>query len=379
MTAALKDADAATARVGVELGNRRYDILVGHGLLESAGAYLKPLLARPRVFVVSDETVAALHLPRLLESFAGAGIAAESVVLPPGEATKDFRHLERLCRTLVGQGLERRDLILALGGGVIGDLAGFAAAIVLRGVGFVQLPTTLLAQVDSSVGGKTAIDLPEGKNLVGAFHQPRLVLADLDTLATLPRRELLAGYAEVVKYGLIEDAAFFAWLEQNGAALIAGDGALRRQAVLASCRAKAAIVARDETETGDRALLNLGHTFAHALEAELGYDERLRHGEAVAIGLVLAFQLSERLGLAPAGEAERLARHFAAVGLPTDARSLLGRRFEAARLIQHMRRDKKVAGGRITFILARGVGRAFVARDVDPAEAERLLAERLAA
>ena len=370
---------AATATVGVELGSRRYDILVGEGLLERAGAALLPLLNRRRVIVVSDETVAALHLPRLAKGLVDAGIAHEAVVLPPGEGTKDFRHLERLSRALIGHGLERRDLILALGGGVIGDLAGFAAAVVLRGVGYVQLPTTLLAQVDSSVGGKTAIDLPEGKNLVGAFHQPRLVLADLDALSTLPQRELLAGYAEVVKYGLIADPAFFAWLEENGAALIAGDAALRRHAVMTACRAKAAIVARDETESGDRALLNLGHTFAHALEAELGYDDRLRHGEAVAIGLVLAFELSERLGLAPGGEAKRIARHFAAVGLPTDARRLLGPRFEAARLVQHMRRDKKVSGGRITFILARGIGRAFVARDVDPAEAERLLAERLAA
>jgi len=366
-------------RVGVELGSRRYDILVGRGLLETAGATLLPLLARQRVVVVSDETVARLHLPRLAAGLDAAGIAHEAVVLPPGEGTKDFRHLEQLTRALVAKGVERRDLILALGGGVIGDLAGFAAAVFLRGVGFVQLPTTLLAQVDSSVGGKTAIDLPEGKNLVGAFHQPRLVLADLDALSTLPPRELRAGYAEVVKYGLIEDPAFFAWLEANGRALIAGDAALRRHAVLTSCRAKAAIVARDETETGDRALLNLGHTFAHALEAELGFDDRLRHGEAVAIGMVLAFALSERLGLAPAGDTARVARHLTAVGLPTDPRSLLGPGFDAARLVQHMRKDKKVSGGRITFILARGIGRAFVARDVDPAEAERLLAERLAA
>jgi 3-dehydroquinate synthase len=371
---------AATAKVGVELGSRRYDILVGEGLLERAGAELLPLLERKRVLVVSDATVAALHLPRLAAGLAAAGIEHRSVVLPPGEGTKDFRHLEQLTRALVAEGVERRDLILALGGGVIGDLAGFAAAVILRGVGYVQLPTTLLAQLDSSVGGKTAIDLPEGKNLVGAFHQPRLVLADLDTLATLPPRELRAGYAEVVKYGLIDDPLFFAWLEANGPALIAGDAALRRHAVMTACRAKAAIVARDETETGDRALLNLGHTFAHALEAELGYDDRLRHGEAVAIGLVLAFELSERLGLAPAGDAKRIARHFRAVGLPTDPQYLRGpQQFDAARLIHHMRKDKKVSGGRIAFILARGIGRAFVARDVDPAEAERLLAERLAA
>ena len=380
MRSSAEESPASTARVGVELGSRRYDILVAPGLLERAGTELLPLLSRKRVLVVSDETVAALHLPRLAEGLATAGIEYKAVVLPPGEATKDFGHLEQLTRAIVGHGVERRDLILALGGGVIGDLTGFAAAVTLRGIGFVQLPTTLLAQVDSSVGGKTAIDLPEGKNLVGAFHQPRLVLADLDALATLPRRELLAGYAEVVKYGLIDDPAFFAWLERNGSALIDGDAELRRHAVMTSCRAKAAIVARDETETGDRALLNLGHTFAHALEAEVGYDGALLHGEAVAIGMVLAFELSERLGLAPAGEADRIRRHFDAVGLPTDIHRAAGqRRFDAARLIQHMRKDKKVSGGRITFILARGIGRAFVARDVDPAEAERLLAEQLAA
>jgi 3-dehydroquinate synthase len=380
MNSSPEETPASTARVGVELGSRRYDILVGPGLLERAGAQLLPLLSRKRVLVVSDETVAALHLPRLAEGLLAAGIEHQAMVLPPGEATKDFAHLEQLTRAIVKHGIERKDLILALGGGVIGDLTGFAAAVTLRGIGYVQLPTTLLAQVDSSVGGKTAIDLPEGKNLVGAFHQPRLVLADLDALATLPKRELLAGYAEVVKYGLIDDPGFFAWLEQNGEALIGGDAALRRHAVMTSCRAKAAIVARDETETGDRALLNLGHTFAHALEAEVGYDGALLHGEAVAIGMVLAFELSERLGLSPPGDADRIRRHFDRIGLPTGIHRASGqRRFDAARLIQHMRKDKKVSGGRITFILARGIGRAFVARDVDPAEAERLLADRLAA
>jgi len=373
----------------VELGSRRYDIRVGEGLLAEAGRHIAPLLKRPRVFVVSDSTVAALHLPTLAAGLAAQGIAHEAIVLPPGEGTKDFAHLERLCRALVERRCERSDLIVALGGGVIGDITGFAAAILLRGIGFVQIPTTLLAQVDSSVGGKTAIDLPEGKNLVGAFHQPRLVLADIGVLATLPRRELLAGYAEVAKYGLIDRPDFFAWLEAKGPALLAGDPALLRQAVVASCAAKAAIVARDETETGDRALLNLGHTFGHALETEAGYGERLLHGEGVAIGMVLAFQLSARLGLCPPEDAARVERHLAAVGLPTDPRGALGQGggagggagggIDPARLIAHMRRDKKVQDGRITFILARGIGRAFIARDVDPALAERLLADRLAA
>ncbi len=368
-------------RLGVELGSRRYDIVVGGGLLDEAGQHIGPLLKRPRVFVVTDSTVAGLHLPALAAGLAASGIQHESVVLPPGEGTKDFAHLERLCRALVEKRCERSDLLVALGGGVIGDITGFAAAILLRGIGFIQVPTTLLAQVDSSVGGKTAIDLPEGKNLVGAFHQPRLVLADTGVLATLPRRELLAGYAEVAKYGLIDRPDFWTWLEEHGAALLDGDTGLLGQAVATSCAAKAAIVARDETETGDRALLNLGHTFGHALETEVGYGDRLLHGEGVAIGMVLAFQLSALLGLCPAADAARVQRHLGAVGLPTSPRDAFGHGLgpDAARLIQHMRRDKKVQDGRITFILARGIGRAFIARDVDPALAERLLAERLAA
>ncbi len=381
-TAAATTRDAPQ-RLPVALGARSYDILVGEGLLATADRHLAPLLKRPRVVVVSDETVAALHLPTLTATLRAAGIAVESVVLPPGEQTKDFAHLERLCRRLVELGTERSDLLLALGGGVIGDLTGFAAAILLRGIGFVQLPTTLLAQVDSAVGGKTAIDLPEGKNLIGAFHQPRLVLADSGVLATLPRRELLAGYAEVVKYGLIDRPDFFAWLEQAGSALIAGDAAARRHAVLTSCAAKAAIVARDETESGDRALLNLGHTFGHALEAEVGFGDRLLHGEGVAIGMLLAFELSRDLGLCPAGDVERLRAHLRAIGLPDGEGPGLGGLLPPGlaprRLLHHMGRDKKVEAGRITFILARGIGRAFVARDVDPAAVEALLAARLAA
>jgi 3-dehydroquinate synthase len=329
--------------------------------------------------VVSDANVARLHLPTLAESLARAGIPHDQIVLPAGEATKDFTHLAELAQDLLARRIERNTLLVALGGGVIGDLVGFAASILLRGIDFVQIPTTLLAQVDSSVGGKTGINTPQGKNLVGAFHQPRLVLADLDALATLPRRELLAGYAEVVKYGLIEDHHFFAWLEGHGAALIEGDVEAQRHAVAQSCAAKAAIVAADERETGRRALLNLGHTFGHALEAECGFGEELLHGEAVAIGMVMAFDLSARLGLCPGADGARVARHLASVGLPTGLESLPQRRFAVDRLIEHMRRDKKVIGARIAFVLARGIGEAFLAKEVDLGEVEALLTEAVAA
>lgn len=357
----------------VELGDRGYDILVGADLVARAGERMKPVLTRPRVVVVTDETVARLHLPALIASLDAAGIAHGKIVLPAGEATKDFAHLERLVEELLAQRVERSTMLVALGGGVIGDIAGFAASVALRGLDFVQIPTTLLAQVDSAVGGKTAINTRHGKNLVGAFHQPRLVLADTGALATLPRRELLAGYAEVVKYGLIDDAAFFAWLEENGAALIAGDAARLRKAVAASCAAKARIVALDERETGPRALLNLGHTFGHALEAEAGYGGSVLHGEAVAAGMVMAFDLSVRLGLCPPEDAARMRRHLRAVGLPTGVEILGAGGRSAERLIGHMRQDKKVKDGRVTFILARGIGRAFIAHDVELDEVRRML------
>lgn len=357
----------------VELGERSYDILVGTNLIASAGTRMKPVLTRPRAVVVTDETVAKLHLAALEASLDGAGIAHGRIVLPAGEATKDFPHLERLIEELLAQRVERSTMLVALGGGVIGDIAGFAASIVLRGLDFVQIPTTLLAQVDSAVGGKTAINTKRGKNLVGAFHQPRLVLADTGALSTLPKRELLAGYAEVVKYGLIDDAAFFAWLEENGPALIAGDAALRRRAVAASCAAKARIVAMDERETGPRALLNLGHTFGHALEAEAGYGGAVLHGEAVAAGMVMAFDLSVRLGLCPAEDAARVRRHLLTVGLPTGSDILGPAARGVDRLIGHMRQDKKVKDGRVTFILARGIGRSFIAHDVELDEVRRML------
>ena len=367
---------SAAERVTVALGARSYDILVGRGLVAEAGARLAPVLRQKRVVVVTDETVAGLHLARLAAALDAAGIRHDAIIVPPGEATKDFAHYAKLCEDILALGVERATAIVALGGGVVGDLAGFAAATLLRGLDFIQMPTTLLAQVDSSVGGKTAIDSAHGKNLVGAFHQPVLVLADIDALATLPRRELLAGYAEVVKYGLIRDRGFYDWLEANGAALVAGDAAARQEAVRRSCEAKAAIVAADERETGERALLNFGHTFGHALEAATGFGDGLKHGEAVAVGMQLAFDLSVRLGLCKAETSERVRRHLAAVGLPTSPSGRAGA-LAADRLLALMRKDKKVSDGRITLILARDIGDAFVCRDVVPATLADFLAASL--
>ncbi len=351
--------------VRVVLGARSYDILVGSGLLLDAGRHIAPLLSRPRVVIVTDAHVAEHHLETLASGLDASGIRHDAVILPPGEQTKDFANLASLVDRLLDLQVERGDLIIALGGGVIGDLTGFAASILRRGADFIQVPTTLLAQVDSSVGGKTGINTRHGKNLVGSFHQPRLVLADIGSLRTLPPREWRAGYAEVVKYGLIDDPAFFAWLEQNGEAVLAGDAAALTHAVVTSCRAKARIVGADERESGQRALLNLGHTFGHALEAELGYSDRLLHGEAVAIGMQIAFDLSVSLGLCPAEDAERLRRHLAATGLAAHAGEL-GVALTPERLIDHMAQDKKAKAGRITFVLTKGIGRAFLTRDVPP-------------
>ncbi|GAB5467133.1 MAG: 3-dehydroquinate synthase [Rhodospirillales bacterium] len=370
---------AAPTRVTVALSGAPYDILVGPGLVAGLAEALQPFLARPRLFLVTEERVAALHLPAVRAALEEAGIAVEVLILPPGEASKSFAQLEALCRQLIDLQIERSDLLVALGGGVVGDLVGFAAAILLRGIDFIQLPTTLLAQVDSSVGGKTAIDIPEGKNLIGAFHQPRLVVADSDFLASLPARELRAGYAEVVKYGLLGDADFFAWLEEAGAAVLAGEGAALRHAVVVSCQAKAGIVARDELEAGERALLNLGHTFAHALETTQGYDGALLHGEAVSMGMVLAFQLSARLGLCDREAARTVERHLTSLGLPTTAAGLRCEGLSGAGLLALMQRDKKVSAGRVTFVLARGIGQAFLAKDVEPARVEALLDDWLAA
>ncbi len=356
--------------VRVELGARSYDVRIGAGLIGRAGAEIAPLLARPRAVIVTDTNVAANHLPALEAALAAEGISSEALALPPGEATKDWANLTRTVDWLLDQKVERRDIVIALGGGVIGDLAGFAAAVLRRGVRFVQIPTSLLAQVDSSVGGKTGINAAQGKNLVGAFHQPALVLADIDALATLAPRDFLAGYGEVVKYGLLGDAAFFEWLEAEGPALAAGDAGLRARAVHRSVQMKAEIVARDETEQGDRALLNLGHTFCHALEAATGYSGRLLHGEGVAIGCALAFETSARLGLCSQEDPSRVRAHLREMGMKTDLADIDGELPGAEGLLALMAQDKKVVDGRLRFILARGIGRAFVTSDV-PGEVVR--------
>jgi 3-dehydroquinate synthase len=353
--------------VPVALGGRAYEVLIGPGLIAEAGARIAPLLKRKRLAVVSDETVWGLHGPQFAAALEAAAITPLPVVIPPGEQAKSFEGLADVSNRLLSLGLDRGDLIAALGGGVVGDLAGFAAAIYKRGIDFVQIPTTLLAQVDSSVGGKTAIDTPHGKNLIGAFHQPRLVLADLGVLSTLPDREMRAGYAEVVKYGLLGDLAFFEWLEKHGVEVLAREPRALARAVARSVQMKAEIVAEDETEQGRRALLNLGHTFGHALEAETGYGAALLHGEAVAAGMALAFRFSAAQGLCAGQDASRAAFAIAAAGLPASLPEIPGHPFRAERLLAHMAQDKKAEDGRLTFVLARRLGEAFVAKAVDPA------------
>jgi len=373
--------DIRTLRV--DLAGRGYDIAIGPGLIDRTGELSAKLLARPRVIIVSDDVVAERYGARVFNSFKKAGVEASILFVPSGERSKEFDIFGQLMNGLLDQRPDRKTTLVALGGGVVGDLVGFAASVLLRGVDFIQLPTTLLAQVDSSVGGKTGINTRHGKNLIGAFYQPRLVLADTDVLDTLPRRELLAGYAEVVKYGLIDDPAFFDWCEQNATDLLNGNAAKRIHAIEQSCRAKARIVAADERETTDlRALLNLGHTFGHALEAETGFGPDLLHGEAVGTGMALAFDLSAKLGLCPVQDAERLRGHLAAVGLPVRLRSIGGdnrRQWNAGKLIEHMRGDKKAQAGKLTFILARGIGKAFVTRDVDESALRSLLDQAIAA
>jgi len=361
----------------VRLASTRYDVVVGNGLLARAGALLAPVLPQKRCVVITDTIVAALHLPTLMEGLAQTGVAATVITVPPGEASKSLDSFGRVMDALLGESVERRTTVVALGGGVVGDLAGFAAATALRGLPFVQVPTTLLAQVDSSVGGKTGINTVRGKNLVGAFHQPRVVLADTATLATLPPREKRAGYAEIVKAGLIGDFGLYEWCEANGRAVVADDPAAQAEAVLRACAFKAEIVGDDEREerpNDGRALLNLGHTFGHAIEAELGYGGAILHGEAVAIGLGLAFRLSAKLGLCDAAVAERVINHVALVGLPSEL-AMLNRRFSASRLIELMRRDKKMRDGRLHFVLARGIGAAFTSADVSPEAVTELLRE----
>ncbi len=370
--------DPLQQTVPVALPGREYDIHIGPGLLNRAGPLLTPLLRRKRVAIVTDENVARAHLKRLEAGLASAGITTVTLILPPGEATKGWVQLERVVEWLLTERIERGDLVIAFGGGVIGDLTGFAAAVVRRGVRFAQIPTTLLAQVDSSVGGKTGINTRHGKNLVGAFYQPVMVLADTDLLATLPQRDLLAGYGEVVKYGLLGDPGFFDWLESHGPALAAGDQAAQVYAVTRSCQMKAEIVLRDETEQGDRALLNLGHTFCHALEAATGYSDRLLHGEGVAIGCALAFELSARLGLCAQEDPSRVRAHLKTMGMKTDMADIAGDIPGAGALLELMGQDKKVVDGKLRFILARGIGRAFVTADVPREAVLALLGDALA-
>ncbi len=365
--------------VHVDLAERSYDVEIGPGLLAQSGERIAPLIKRKRVAVLTDETVAGLHLDALREGLASAGIGMNALALPAGEATKSWPHFERAVEWLLAEKVERNDIVVALGGGVIGDLVGFAAAVMRRGVRFVQIPTSLLAQVDSSVGGKTGINAPQGKNLIGAFHQPSLVLADTDVLGTLQARDFLAGYGEVVKYGLLGDAQFFEWLEDNGPLLASGDMAARVQAVTRSVQMKADIVARDETEQGDRALLNLGHTFCHALEAATDYSDRLLHGEGVAIGCALAFETSSRLGLCPQEDPSRVRAHLRAMGMKTDLADIPGELPDAETLVDLMAQDKKVVDGQLRFIMARGIGQAFVTSEVPRETVVSVLDDALAA
>src|SRR5436189_877623 len=378
MTAPLKHSEPIT--VGVALAERTYDIVIGRDVLQSLGARVATLRPGSRVAIVTDRNVAKHWLEKTEASLSGAGIATSHIIVDEGEGSKTYAGLEQVSEALIAAKIERNDLVVALGGGVIGDLAGFAAAILRRGVDFVQVPTSLLAQVDSSVGGKTGINSPHGKNLLGAFHQPVLVIADTAVLDTLSPRQFRAGYAEVAKYGVLGDEAFFAWLENNHGDVFAG-GAAREHAIATSCRAKAAIVSRDERETGERALLNLGHTFGHALEAATGFSDRLFHGEGVSVGMVLAAEFSAQLGMIPEADAARVERHLASVGLPTHLQDIAGFAQEgladADALMALMAQDKKVKRGKLTFILLQAIGRAVVADDVEPALVRDFLQQKL--
>jgi 3-dehydroquinate synthase len=376
MTAPLRASEPTTVRVA--LGARSYDIVIGRALLASLGSRVAALKPGARAAIVTDATVERLLLARTQAALAAAGIAATHVSVPPGEGSKSIAMFERVCDALIAARIERGDAVIALGGGVVGDLAGFCAAAVRRGLDYVQVPTTLLAQVDSSVGGKTAINSRHGKNLIGAFYQPILVVIDTTLLDQLPERQLRAGYAEVAKYGLLGDAGFFAWLEDNADDLFAGRAAAREHAIATSCRMKAEIVARDERETGDRALLNLGHTFGHAFEAAAGFSDRLLHGEAVALGMSLAFDFSAARALLPPADAERVRRHLGKAGLPTHISQVPGGVPGVDALMDLMAQDKKVKRGRLTFILARGIGQAFVAHDIDAGEVRAFMAAKLA-
>ena len=374
MTALLRQSEPIV--VPVALGVRAYDIIIGRGLLASLGERIKTLRPGARVAIVTDETVAAHHLAATETALEAASIGSARIVVPAGEGSKSYAIFEKVCEAIIAARVERNDLIVALGGGVIGDLAGFAAASARRGLDFVQVPTTLLSQVDSSVGGKTGINSRQGKNLVGAFHQPVLVVADSALLDTLPKREFRAGYAEVAKYGLLGDAAFFTWLEKNWQDVFAG-GPAREHAIAVCCRAKAGIVARDERETGERALLNLGHTFGHALEAGCGFSGRLLHGDAVALGMALAFEFSAKKGLISAADAARASAHLAAVGLPTHVKDVPGGVPPVDILMELIAQDKKAKRGTLTFILVRGIGQAFIEKNTDATEVRAFLTDKL--
>lgn len=367
--------DPHVRTVPVGLGDRSYEIIIGDGLLANAGQMISKCTGQSRCAIITDENVAERQLEVLMAGLGEACKPVGTVIVPAGEATKCFEELESVCSQLLCFGIERGDLVIALGGGVVGDLAGFAASILRRGVEFVQVPTSLLAQVDSSVGGKTGINTQHGKNLIGAFHQPRLVIIDTSTLQSLPERQFRAGYAEVAKYGLLGDAAFFEWLESNWKDVFAG-GPARAEAIERSCRAKAAIVEEDERETGKRALLNLGHTFGHALEAHAGYSDRLLHGEAIAIGMALAFEYSTELDLCPGQDTVRAVRHLEGVGLPVTISAIPGEVPTTERLMDLIGQDKKVQGGVPAFILARGIGDAFIERGVDIAHLQNFLARK---
>ena len=379
MTAPLRHSDPIT--VDVALGDRTYDIIIGRDVLPSLGSRVAALRPGARTAIVTDRTVAKHWLEQTEASLSAAGVATSHIIVEEGEGSKTYAGLEKVSEALIAARIERNDLVIALGGGVVGDLAGFAAAILRRGVDFVQVPTSLLAQVDSSVGGKTGINSPQGKNLLGAFHQPVLVIADTSVLDTLSPRQFRAGYAEVAKYGILGDEAFFSWLEANAADIFSG-GAAREHAIATSCRAKAAIVSRDERETGERALLNLGHTFGHALEAATGFSDRLFHGEGVSVGMVLAAEFSAQLGMISPGDADRIQRHLAAAGLPTHLQDIAGFTQEgladADALMVLMAQDKKVKRGKLTFILLEAVGRAVIANDVEPSSVRDFLKAKLA-
>jgi 3-dehydroquinate synthase len=374
VTAPLRSSDPTI--VNVDLDERSYEIVIGRNEIATLGARAAALKPAAKAAIVTDDTVARLHLKAAEAALAAGGLTTHRIIVEAGEATKSFAGFERVCEAMIAARVERGDLVVALGGGVIGDLAGFAAATVRRGLDYIQVPTTLLAQVDSAVGGKTGINSRQGKNLVGAFHQPILVVADTSVLDSLPPRQFRAGYAEIVKYGLLGDAGFFAWLEANAGELFAG-GAAREHAIATSCRMKAAIVARDERETGDRALLNLGHTFGHALEAAAGFSDRLLHGEAVALGTALAAELSVRLGVLAPQQAARATRHLSSAGLPVRLAEVAGGAPDADRLMELIAQDKKVRHGKLTFILLRDIGAAYMSNDVDPALVRAFLTEKL--